>query len=88
MGNPRSSKRSLEKARQERSAAKRDRRQGRAGEGEGEGVSEDAPGLPTMSEGQVIEALAALQAQYAAEAITFEEFDERRSELMARIDVQ
>lgn len=51
-------------------------------------MSEDAPGLPAMSEEQVIEALAALQAQYAAEAITFEEFDERRSELMARIDVR
>jgi hypothetical protein len=87
VGNPRSSKRNLEKARQERSAAKRDRRQGRAGD-ETDPNSEDSDRPAPLSEEQALAALAALHEAYAAEQMSFDEFDERKAELMARIHVQ
>jgi hypothetical protein len=82
MSNQRSSKRHLEKARQEKAALKRDKRQGKGPDGlplEGE---EEAG--PRLSQDEIVAALAALQASYDDGQVSLDDFDEQRSDLMAQ----
>jgi hypothetical protein len=81
MANPRLSKRHLEKARQERAASKRERKRERA-EAETPASAEDE-----TSQEALLEELAQLHKQYADEVIGFDEFDERKNELTARLRV-
>jgi len=76
-------KRMREKAKQEKQAAKRERKLERAEAADDEiGLADDAP-----PEATVLDRLAALHAQFADDAIEFEEFEERKQELLAQLDV-
>ena len=86
MSNARVQKRQLEKARQERAAAKRDRRATK-GTGDDASPSEDGDGSPVSSEAEVLAALAALHAQYADEQISLDDFEVARAELVDRLHV-
>ena len=76
-----SSKRERERSKQAKAAAKRERRQDRS-------VETDEPGLSAFDENtattdELIERIAAMHEQYDAGQITFEAFDEEKTELMA-----
>jgi hypothetical protein len=89
VGNPRSSKRNLEKSRQEKSAAKRDRRQGRPVEGQVDVPDEGAEdAAPPLTEEQALAGLAALHEAFASGAMSFERFEEEKESLMARFHVR
>ena len=75
-----SNKRERERSKQAKAAAKRERRQDRS--------PEDAVGAPEFDENsatteELIERIAAMHEQFDAGRITFEAFDEEKSELMA-----
>lgn len=84
MSQARFQKRMREKAKQEKQAAKRERKAERAEAAETaeEPIAPDAP-----PEATVLERLAALHAQFADDAIGFDEFEERKQELLAQLDV-
>ena len=85
MANSRSSKRQLEKARQEKAAMKRERRQSRV---PGDGVvGEDGEVPVTLPQEQVLASLAALHQAFASGTMSFETFEEEKAELMARLDL-
>ena len=76
-------KRLREKARQEKAAAKRQKRE--AGPAE---VSDTAPvALSTDDQAKVLADLAALHEQYAAEQIIFDDFEDRKQELLGQLQV-
>jgi len=76
-------KRMREKAKQEKQAAKRERKAERAEAAEAaDDESSDVPPEET-----VLEQLAALHARFADDAIEFDEFEERKQELLAQLDV-
>jgi len=77
-----SSKRERERNKQAKAAAKRERRQGGATDVESD---DDAPSFDenTASTDELIERIAAMHEQYDAGEITFEAFDEEKTELMA-----
>lgn len=81
-------KRQRDKARRDKAAAKRAKKVERAEE-RAEAAA-DAP-VPTESDGasdeQTLAALAALHAAFDAEEIDFDDFEERRSELLARLTI-
>ncbi len=88
MANARSSKRQLEKARQEKAALKRDRRQGKApDEAGGDEEQTDAPAGPRPSQEQVLARLAKLHQLFGDEQISFEEFEEQKAELTLQLQV-
>jgi len=76
-----SSKRERERNKQAKAAAKRERRQDRANDTE----SEDATSFDenTATTDELIERIAAMHEQYDAGEISFEAFDEEKTELMA-----
>jgi hypothetical protein len=76
-------KRMREKARQEKQAAKRERKLERAEAAE----SDDESGEGVPPQATVLDQLAALHAQFADDAIEFDEFEERKHELLAQLDV-
>lgn len=83
MSQARFQKRMREKAKQEKQAAKRERKAERAEAAEvADDVVAEAPPEET-----VLEQLAALHARFADDAIEFEEFEERKHELLAQLDV-
>lgn len=84
MSQARFQKRMREKAKQEKQAAKRERKAERAEAAETtpETANDEAPPQET-----VLEQLAALHARFADEAIGFDEFEERKQELLAQLDV-
>jgi len=86
MPSPRSSKRQLEKARQEKAAMKREKRQSK---GQGDDVATDGDEEPTreVSQDQVLADLAALHASFADESISFDDFEERKGELLRLLDL-
>ena len=86
MSNARVQKRQLEKARQEKAAAKRERRQTK-GTGEDGTPGEDGAGGPVSSEAEVLAALAALHAQYADGQMSLDDFETARTELVDRLHV-
>ncbi|MFP5487631.1 MAG: hypothetical protein ACLGHQ_04930 [Acidimicrobiia bacterium] len=77
-------KRMREKAKQEKQAAKRERKAERAETAESADESTDPDAPP---EATVLEQLAALHERFADDAIDFEEFEERKQELLAQLDV-
>ena len=77
-------KRQLEKAKQEKAAAKRERRQSREPLGEQAGT---AAAAPAYAQDQVLADLAALHQRYADEQLSLEDFEEQRAELVSRLQV-
>ena len=88
MGTQRSSweKRERDKAKRARADAKRARRQDRK-TGEDDETSEEAPAAAAVDQEAVIAELAALHAAFADDQIDFDEFEERKAELTARLAV-
>lgn len=84
MSQARFQKRMREKAKQEKQAAKRERKAERA---EAADVADDDTVAEAPPEETVLEQLAALHARFADDAIEFEEFEERKQELLAQLDV-
>lgn len=76
-------KRMREKAKQEKQAAKRERKLERAEASQ----SDDDSGEDVPPQATVLDQLAALHAQFADDAIEFDEFEERKQELLAQLDV-
>jgi hypothetical protein len=76
-----SSKRERERNKQAKAAAKRERRQDRANDDTESGAMEFDENTATTDE--LIERIAAMHEQYDAGQITFEAFDEEKTELMA-----
>jgi hypothetical protein len=85
MPSPRSSKRQLEKARQEKAAMKREKRLSK-GQGDDVAADGDEP-VRGVSQDQVLADLAALHASFADEAISFDDFEERKGELLRLLDL-
>lgn len=78
-------KRMREKARQEKAALKRERRMERAAaSAEGDDEPDDTPEVPQE---RVLAQLETLHKQFADEQIDFEEFEERKQELIAQLSV-
>ena len=78
-------KRMREKARQEKAAMKQQRRQERAAAA-AEASDDDEPGESVPQE-QVLAQLEKLHKQFADEQIDFEDFEERKQELMAQLNI-
>ena len=76
-----SSKRERERSKQAKAAAKRERRQSKGEDEDGtEGPEFDEN---TATTDELIERIAAMHEQYDAGEISFEDFDEEKTELMA-----
>ena len=75
-----SNKRERERSKQAKATAKRERRQDKSPDEEGEAVEFDENSATTE---ELIERIAAIHEKYEAEQISFETFDEEKSELMA-----
>jgi len=84
MSHARFQKQQREKARREKAAAKQERRAVRA---EGATGEDDSSGEPSPPEQNVLADLAKLHQQFADNAIDFDEFEERKRELLAQIEV-
>jgi hypothetical protein len=82
-------KRLREKARRDKVQAKRDRRESRAAEPAPTDGDADAPEeAPAVApEPEVLAELAELHARFDADRIDFDEFEQRKSELLAQLDV-
>lgn len=79
-------KRERDKAKRARADAKRARRQDRK-TGEDDETSEETPAAAAVDQEAVIAELAALHAAFADDQIDFDEFEERKAELTARLAV-
>ncbi len=86
MSQARFQKRMREKAKQEKQAAKRERKAERAEAAEA-AEAEDTPAADTPPQETVLEQLATLHAKFADDAIGFDEFEERKQELLAQLEV-
>jgi hypothetical protein len=86
VSNAKGVKRQREKARQEKQATKRERRQGRLA---ADGTPEDGDGEPivTYSQDQVLAELAELHRRYGDGGLSLEDFEEARDELVQRLRV-
>lgn len=85
MSQARFQKRMREKARQEKAQAKRQRKDDRAAEAAAEADRDDE--TPAPPEPDVLAELADLHRRFDAEDIDFEEFEQRKHELLAQLDV-
>jgi hypothetical protein len=75
-----------ERARLEKARAKQARKQERAAEAaEAEASPRDE--APVAPQPEVLDRLASLHAQFEADQIDFEDFEERKQELLAQLDV-
>jgi hypothetical protein len=77
-------KRDREKARQEKQAIKRERRQGA---GETDTVDDDAPTVPSRPQDQVLADLAALHQRFDDEQISFDDFEDAKAGLLAELQL-
>jgi hypothetical protein len=84
MSQARFQKRMREKARLDKARAKQARKQDRLAEAE---VAHQGDTPPTAPQDAVLEALAALHQRFAADEIDFDEFEQRKHELLAQLDV-
>jgi hypothetical protein len=84
MSQARFQKRMREKARQEKAQAKRERKEERVAQAQAD-AERDAP--PAASQDEVLAQLADLHKQFETDAIEFEEFEELKQELLAKLDV-
>ncbi len=81
-------KRQLEKARQERAAAKRDKRQAKAaGDVTGDEAAVDEGPADPVDQDEVLAQLADLHHRYAEGDVPLEEFEQARDELVQRLRV-
>jgi hypothetical protein len=87
MSQARFQKRMREKARQDKARAKRARKQNRAEEAEEAEVASQGDEPPAAPEPVVLDQLAALHERFEADEIDFEEFEQRKHELFAQLDV-
>jgi hypothetical protein len=78
-------KRMREKAREDKRRAKRERKEERAAQAEEEAAA--ANDAPVASQPAVLEQLAELHQRFDDDAIDFDEFEERKQELLAKLDV-
>jgi hypothetical protein len=81
-----------DRAKKARAAAKRERRQGRGSEPDAapedsgsSATGSDSPGSASSTE--VLEHLAAIHERYDAGDMSYEEFEERKAELLARLQI-
>lgn len=83
----RGQKRQLEKARQERAAAKRERRHGRGDQGDG--PSSDDPDVPAAAVDQdaVLAQLADLHHRFADGQVSLDDFEAAKAELLQSLRV-
>lgn len=72
-----------ERAKKAKAASKRERRQERAAEG-GTGIM-TADGSPQDTPADLLDQIAAVHARFEAKQITFEEFEEQKTELFERL---
>jgi hypothetical protein len=79
-----SDKRQRERAKQAKAAAKRERRQERSSGGN-EDTGDEARPAEELSTEQLLERIETLHAAYDAGELSFEDFDEQKSELVDRI---
>jgi hypothetical protein len=83
MSHARFQKQAREKARRDKARAKRERREARS--------SADVAGEPVehgdVPQADLLAELADLHAQFGADAIGFEEFEQRKQDLLDRLDV-
>jgi hypothetical protein len=89
MANPSRMKREIDKAKKERAAEKRERRQ-RAGTGDTdavtlEGGSSPAPAPSPMPNDEVLRRLEELHVQFDADELDFEAFERQRDALLAQL---
>lgn len=77
-------KRMREKARQEKAEAKRQRKEERAAEAE---AAADEPAEPVAPQDEVLAQLAALHQRFDDDQIDFDDFEERKQELLAKLAV-
>jgi hypothetical protein len=86
LANPRSNKRDIARAREEKAALKRSRRQHSETEAvDPAATSPPSPPVPATSERNVLDALDALHRRFAAGDLSFDEFDARKMELLDRL---
>ena len=87
MSQARFQKRQREKARQEKAAAKRDRRAARL-EAATSALPDTLPdALPQDNETRVLAELGELHREFADGALEFEEFEERKQSLLAQLEL-
>lgn len=79
-------KRDREKARRERAALKRDKRLNGSGDVEVE-IDPDASSRPRRSQSEVLAELQQLHERFEAEALSFEDFEVLKSQLIGQLDV-
>jgi hypothetical protein len=84
MSHARFQKQQREKARREKAAAKQERRAVRA---EGATGDDESTAEPSPPEQNVLADLAQLHQQFADNVIDFDEFEERKRDLLAQIEV-
>lgn len=84
MSQARFQKRMREKARLDKARAKQARKQDRVAEAETAAQRDESPTAP---EPEVLDQLAALHQQFDADEIDFDEFEQRKQELLAQLDV-
>jgi hypothetical protein len=75
-----------DRAKKARAAAKRERRQGRTSEPE-EAREDSGPTGGGSDSTEVLEHLAAIHERYEAGTISLEELEERKAELLARLEI-
>ncbi|MDQ1521320.1 MAG: hypothetical protein QOI55_2393 [Actinomycetota bacterium] len=74
-----------ERAKKAKAAAKRERRQEKGGE-EGD-VDLDLASEEQLSPGELLERIETVHQRYAAKQISFEEFEEQKTELLTRLSL-
>jgi hypothetical protein len=79
-----------DRAKKEKAAAKRDRRQERGTEdgAEGEDTSPPTDGRPVLSTPEILKLVEELHQQFEDEQISHEELEKRRTELLSQLTVE
>ena len=83
MANPRSTKRDIDKAKRERAAEKRERRQSPKPAPDASGVPVAPP--PSATNDDVLLELAELHARFEADGVDFDDFERAKAALLARL---
>jgi len=84
MANPRSRKRDFDRAKKERAAKKRERRQ-RPVDGDEPTPDDEAVGQPALANEELLSHLQQIHERYLAEEIEFEEFERAKEAILAHL---
>ena len=76
-----------DRAKKAKAKAKREKRQERGEETEGDAEPVAAPPADDAAQAQILQAIEALHARFDDHAISYEEFEEQKAELMSRLSV-